>query len=434
VKRYFDNYQDENGDAIAGATVLVMKSDGTLASIYSDNLPTPTPLANPLVTDNLGFFSFYAPNGRYTFRYAKEGFQNRTDPDVDISDAVEIVTGIDKKIADAITAYFTAHPASQTPGPAGVGLPVGGSAGQILKKASNADYVTAWADQQAASGYRPTVSLTVDSQGRALMDNASSNNFQLTLTRDVILSNPANYTSGDRIHLIFQQDSVGGHRFTFDTNFLVIGGTPDFDTTAGLVNRMDFDRMTDGRWVVTPYFLSQPGANEPPATTGGSGGVLSTLITVYPWESGAQVTTDVTMDGATLAAVRTAVAAAATGAKRTAYANAIASLFGANYTLTLRQDGVVHAVIAYNTAMLVTSSQDVTLTPGVVAGVTSRSDGVLANGTWTATFSTTNGNGITLSLASAGKDLTLSGNTTATMGIRPEAITLIVPRAVDGLV
>lgn len=50
-----------------GCTVTVYEADGvTLATIYSDNLPSPTPKANPFVADGTtGFWFFYAANGTY---------------------------------------------------------------------------------------------------------------------------------------------------------------------------------------------------------------------------------------------------------------------------------------------------------------------------------------------------------------------------------
>lgn len=50
-----------------GCTVTVFLSDGvTLATLYSDNLSSPTPLANPFVANGTtGFWFFYAQNGAY---------------------------------------------------------------------------------------------------------------------------------------------------------------------------------------------------------------------------------------------------------------------------------------------------------------------------------------------------------------------------------
>lgn len=54
------------GTEIANPTITVYNT-GTLvlASIYADNAASPTPKSNPFTGDSAGFFSFYAPNGRY---------------------------------------------------------------------------------------------------------------------------------------------------------------------------------------------------------------------------------------------------------------------------------------------------------------------------------------------------------------------------------
>lgn len=53
---------------IAGASVTVTDSLGNLAVIYSDDGVT-TQL-NPMTTDDLGYYSFFAPDGRYTLTYS----------------------------------------------------------------------------------------------------------------------------------------------------------------------------------------------------------------------------------------------------------------------------------------------------------------------------------------------------------------------------
>jgi hypothetical protein len=48
------------------ALITVYKAGTTaLQTIYLDNYAQPTPLANPFTADVMGFWFFYAPNGRY---------------------------------------------------------------------------------------------------------------------------------------------------------------------------------------------------------------------------------------------------------------------------------------------------------------------------------------------------------------------------------
>lgn len=66
MERYQNNIQNLKGDAISGVTVTVRRvSDGGIASIFSDNLATPTAKANPFTNDVDGEFFFYAVNARY---------------------------------------------------------------------------------------------------------------------------------------------------------------------------------------------------------------------------------------------------------------------------------------------------------------------------------------------------------------------------------
>lgn len=73
MQKYNSNITDAHGNALPFAVVTVTDSMGNLAQIYSANDVT-KPLANPLTTDVLGNFSFYATNGRYSWRSSGLGF------------------------------------------------------------------------------------------------------------------------------------------------------------------------------------------------------------------------------------------------------------------------------------------------------------------------------------------------------------------------
>jgi hypothetical protein len=64
MQKYTNNVQTINGKAIANAQVTVNILNAGVATLYSDN--SGTPLANPVITDPYGVFSFYAEDGRYT--------------------------------------------------------------------------------------------------------------------------------------------------------------------------------------------------------------------------------------------------------------------------------------------------------------------------------------------------------------------------------
>lgn len=75
------------GRPLAGATVRICQADATgepcspLASIYSDEALT-KPLANPLSTDGMGNYTFYAVPGRYMIEISGPGITTKQIPDV----------------------------------------------------------------------------------------------------------------------------------------------------------------------------------------------------------------------------------------------------------------------------------------------------------------------------------------------------------------
>lgn len=71
MQRYIDTVQDKAGTAVPGAQVYVRRQGGSLATIYSDN--GVTAMANPLRTDSLGTFAFYAADGRYNLEIRLSG-------------------------------------------------------------------------------------------------------------------------------------------------------------------------------------------------------------------------------------------------------------------------------------------------------------------------------------------------------------------------
>jgi hypothetical protein len=71
MQQYADVVLDPKGNVIKAASVRVLLLDNTLATIYSANGGTPT--SNPLTTDTLGRFAFYAANGDYKLEISVAG-------------------------------------------------------------------------------------------------------------------------------------------------------------------------------------------------------------------------------------------------------------------------------------------------------------------------------------------------------------------------
>jgi hypothetical protein len=84
MKKYFDFITNKQGDAIAGAMVEVFNSNGTYATVYSDNGITVQ--ANPMTTDASGYFDFYVADGRYNITTSGVKITTKTITDVLIVD------------------------------------------------------------------------------------------------------------------------------------------------------------------------------------------------------------------------------------------------------------------------------------------------------------------------------------------------------------
>lgn len=80
MQKYKSNLQDASGRAIRNAPIRVISLGGEIATLYSDN--GTTPISNPVVTNEQGEFSFYAPNGRYSLQIQAEGYTSESDADV----------------------------------------------------------------------------------------------------------------------------------------------------------------------------------------------------------------------------------------------------------------------------------------------------------------------------------------------------------------
>lgn len=78
----------ETGAPLPSATVAVyLAGTLTLAAIYSDNLGTPTPKANPMTSAPVtGYYHFYAADGRYDIVVSKTGATGYSWADVLLDD------------------------------------------------------------------------------------------------------------------------------------------------------------------------------------------------------------------------------------------------------------------------------------------------------------------------------------------------------------
>lgn len=101
MQKYGENFATSAGRPVAGATVTVTNFPaGTLATIYSDN--GSNAIGNPLITDALGYFEFYAANGDYSLTFTSSQTEPLTrsqvqlyDPDDGASSGVLAALGAD---------------------------------------------------------------------------------------------------------------------------------------------------------------------------------------------------------------------------------------------------------------------------------------------------------------------------------------------------
>ncbi len=104
------NYRDvvlgTSGAPVSGAFVLVKTYPaGVTATLYSDSAGTVT-LANPLTTDSTGTFSFYVPNGRYSFTISGVGVTTKVIDDVFIYDTSGLTPLSDVILTDSTGTFF----------------------------------------------------------------------------------------------------------------------------------------------------------------------------------------------------------------------------------------------------------------------------------------------------------------------------------------
>lgn len=86
MQKYTNNFTDAAGNAIAGATVTVTTfPDGLVATLFQSSAGGGVK-GNPLTTDNLGYFDFYAANGDYIIQITSPFTQPVTLADVQLYD------------------------------------------------------------------------------------------------------------------------------------------------------------------------------------------------------------------------------------------------------------------------------------------------------------------------------------------------------------
>jgi hypothetical protein len=84
MDRYSDVVQNENGRAVAGASILILDQNNVLVTVYSSRQGGAQ--TNPIITDELGRWSFCAADGVYTAKIYLGGVLKATLPDIRLED------------------------------------------------------------------------------------------------------------------------------------------------------------------------------------------------------------------------------------------------------------------------------------------------------------------------------------------------------------
>lgn len=174
---------------------------GSIAPIWNDRAGA-DPRANPGAIWQEGQIKFYANAGRYNI-VASNGSDSKVWEDVIIVDP------------DA--------------GGGGTGnVPSGGTTGQVLAKASNANYDTEWINQSGGGSDRRTVTAVTSSGGVAAFDYALGDGFTISMSEDIVSASVTNPPPAGVLGCIAIRISQGStpRTFAFPANWQFTDSSP----------------------------------------------------------------------------------------------------------------------------------------------------------------------------------------------------------------
>ena len=138
-----------------------------------------------------------------------------------------------------------------TPGAPGVGVSTGGTAGQVLTKASAADFATVWAN---APGAASTVTALAIAAGVVTIDCSLGDYFTLTLTANVtsiLFTNLPGAGKGARKRVEITQ-GAGPFTVAWPASFKWIGAAPAVSVANGAIDELDLTTFNNGTaWKAT---------------------------------------------------------------------------------------------------------------------------------------------------------------------------------------
>ena len=210
MQKYQNNIVSSSGTPVISASISVTNyPSGTAATIYSDNGVTLA--ANPLTSDSLGNFSFYAADGRYSLSISGVNVSATTLTDILLEDP----TSPNPISATTITATGTSTLQGVTATSLGVSGAATVGAGLAVTGALS------------ATGALTTNGLKEDSSGNFAVGGATYSSATLTVSKNIT---GAAFASGTRVISIVQPD-VTSRADLFQAVAAVAAGT--YNTVVG---------------------------------------------------------------------------------------------------------------------------------------------------------------------------------------------------------
>ena len=171
-----ENVIDSNGKPLGGAVVLVRPTGTTSTSLIYSDIAGTSSKANPITSDSLGRFGFYAANSRLDLVVTATGIGTATVVDVSMEDVP--LTNLAE-----LTTAATAR--------ANLGLAIGTDVQAFDATIAKTTAVNSWTKAQRGA----VVALTSTASSIAVDLNAA-NNFSLTMTEQSTLAAPTNPAAG----------------------------------------------------------------------------------------------------------------------------------------------------------------------------------------------------------------------------------------------
>ena len=113
MEKYINNVTNASGDVIAGAQILVTALNGTNAIIYATD--GGSPVTNPLISGENGYFEFYANDGQYKLTVSGPGIKTFVIADIRLSDSLPLLTEIKSRVYGPLTADPALDPRGNAP-------------------------------------------------------------------------------------------------------------------------------------------------------------------------------------------------------------------------------------------------------------------------------------------------------------------------------